>query len=76
MSPKRLTIRQAGTLTKVPVVMTDAQIEIALQDWWAESFPRAPINKQNAGNMVAFASHVLALAELYREYETTSTTND
>jgi len=57
-------------------VMTDLQIELALQDWWAESFPRAPINKQNAGNMVAFASHVLALAELYREYETPSSTND
>ena len=57
-------------------MITDTQIELALQEWWAESFPRAPINKQNAGNMVAFASHVLALAELYREYETPSATND
>lgn len=57
-------------------MMTDTQIELALQEWWADSFPRAPINKQNAGNMVAFASHVLALAELYREYETPSATND
>ena len=57
-------------------MMTDTQIELALQEWWADSFPRAPINKQNASNMVAFASHVLALAELYREYETPSATND
>jgi hypothetical protein len=56
--------------------MNDCQIELALQDWWADSFPLAPINKQNSGNMVAFASHVLALAELYREYETPSATND
>ena len=56
--------------------MTDTQIEMALQEWWADSFPRAPINKQNASNMVAFASHVLALAELFREYETPSATND
>jgi len=56
--------------------MTDVQIELALQEWWADSFPRAPINKQNASNMTAFASHVLALAELYLEYETPSATND
>lgn len=56
--------------------MTDTQIELALQEWWADSFPRAPINKQNAVNMVAFASHVLALTELYREYEAPSATND
>lgn len=49
--------------------MTDAQIELAFQDWWKESFPMAPANKQAAASHVAFASHVLALAELLREYE-------
>lgn len=56
--------------------MTDEQIETALQEWWADSFPRAPINMQNAMNMVAFTSHVLAMVELYREYEKPSATND
>lgn len=56
--------------------MIDTQIELALHEWWADSFPRTPINKQNASNMVAFASHMLALAELYRQYETPSATND
>lgn len=56
--------------------MTDQQIEAVLQEWWNDSFPFAPLNKQTGVNMVAFASHVLALAELYREYEKPSATND
>lgn len=56
--------------------MTDVQIEMALQEWWKDSFPMAPLNKQTGVNMVAFASHVLALAELYREYEKPTATND
>lgn len=56
--------------------MTDTQIEMALQEWWKDSFPMAPLNKQTGVNMVAFASHVLALAELYREYEEPTSTND
>lgn len=57
-------------------MMTDTQIEMALQEWWKDSFPMAPLNKQTGVNMVAFASHVLALAELFREYEKPSATND
>lgn len=56
--------------------MTDAQIDLAFQEWWKESFPFAPANKQAAASHVAFASHVLALAELYQEYQKPSATND
>lgn len=49
--------------------MTDAQIEMAFDDWWKDSFPGAPANKQARGSHVAFASHVLALVELLQEYE-------
>jgi hypothetical protein len=42
--------------------MTDTQIEMALQEWWKDSFPMAPLNKQTGVNMVAFASHVLPIA--------------
>lgn len=56
--------------------MTDAQIEMAFLEWWKESYPLAPANKQAISMHVAFASHVLALAELYKEYETPSATND
>lgn len=56
--------------------MTDAQIELAFLEWWKDSYPLAPANKQAISMHVAFASHVLALAELYKEYETPSATND
>jgi len=49
--------------------MTDIQIEMAFEDWWRESYPAAPANKQAVSSHVAFASHVLALVELLREYE-------
>lgn len=49
--------------------MTDAQIEMAFEDWWRGSFPTAPANKQARASHVAFASHVLALVELLQEYE-------
>ena len=49
--------------------MTDAQIELAFQDWWKDSFPMAPASKPAAASHVAFASHVLALVELLAEYE-------
>ena len=49
--------------------MTDAQIEMAFEDWWRNSFPMAPANKQSAASHVAFASHVLALVQMLQEYE-------
>ena len=49
--------------------MTDEQIQLAFLDWWKESFPMAPANKQAASTHVAFASHVLSLVELFQEYE-------
>lgn len=56
--------------------MTDDQIKIAFDEWWKESFPMTPANKQTATMYVAFASHVLALSELYKEYEKPTATND
>lgn len=56
--------------------MTDAQIQILFEDWWKESFPMTPVNKQTAAMYVAFASHALALNALMEEYERPSATND
>lgn len=55
--------------------MTDDQIQLAFDDWWKESFPMAPANKQAAASHIAFASHVLALSELFREYTTHNEAN-
>lgn len=56
--------------------MTDAQLQILFEDWWKESFPMTPANKQTAAMYVAFGSHVLALSELMKEYERPTATND
>jgi hypothetical protein len=39
------------------------------QDYWKESFPNAPANKQSAASHVAFASYVLAQVEANFEDE-------
>ena len=49
--------------------MTDAQIEMAFDDWWKESFPKAPANSHARASHVAFASHLLALVEVLQQYE-------
>lgn len=59
-----------------PRPMTDAQIQVLFEDWWKESFPMTPVNKQTAAMYVAFASHALALNALMQEYERPSATND
>lgn len=56
--------------------MTDDQIKIAFDEWWKESFPMTPANKQTAAMYVAFASHVLSMYELFQEYKAPSATND
>ena len=43
--------------------MDATQIETAFRDWWEESYKRPP-NPQAVMTHVAFAQHVLALAEL------------
>jgi hypothetical protein len=49
--------------------MTDEQLKVVFLDWWKESFPLAPPNSRTVETHVAFASHVLALAQLFQEYE-------
>ena len=49
--------------------VTDEQLKAAFLDWWKESFPMAPPNSRTVETHVAFASHVLSLAELFKEYE-------
>ena len=41
-------------------------IEVAFRDWWEDSYNRPP-NPQAVMTHVAFAQHVLALAELLKE---------
>jgi hypothetical protein len=49
--------------------VTDEQLKAAFLDWWKDSFPMAPPNSRTVESHVAFASHVLSLAELFQEYE-------
>jgi hypothetical protein len=44
-------------------------IEKLFQQYWAESFPMAPANKQSAASHVAFAKYVLLQVEILREQQ-------
>jgi hypothetical protein len=42
-------------------------IEKLFQQYWVESFPMAPANKQSAASHIAFAIYVLLQAEILRQ---------
>lgn len=44
-------------------------IETLFQEYWADSFPMAPANKQSAASHVAFAQYVLLKTEAIRAAE-------
>lgn len=44
-------------------------IEKLFQQYWVESFPMAPANKQSAASHVAFAKYVLLQVEILREQQ-------
>jgi hypothetical protein len=39
---------------------TPEEIEATFRQWWAESYPNAPVNKASVGYHVAFALHLLS----------------
>jgi hypothetical protein len=45
-----------------------AELETAFREWWAESYPNIPPNSRTVDSHVAFAQHVLQLAEVMEEY--------
>lgn len=49
--------------------MTEQQLEQLFQNWWKDSFPFAPANKQAAASHVAFASYALEAVKALGEYE-------
>jgi hypothetical protein len=48
-------------------MLDSINIETLFQEYWTDSFPMAPANKQSAASHIAFAQYVLLKTEAMRE---------
>ena len=42
--------------------MTDQQLEQLFDEWWRDSYPMAPVNKQSRASHIAFGRWVLEVS--------------